>query len=273
MNVSKRFSPIRALAIAFAAALITCFMIVPAAFAASVYTNPNTNYEVVIEDNADLLTDAEEQMLASDMIPLTEYGNIGFHSIDSNASSTSSYARSYYHAAFGTQSGTVFLVDMDNREIFIFSDGANYKVITKSKADVITDNVYRFASKGDYYGCASSAFEQMQTLLEGNRIAQPMKYVSNALLAIILGLLINFIVIASLSKLKRANYLKVLEAAQIGFNATPPVAEFINETKRYDPVSSDSGGSSGGGGGGHSSGGGGGGGGGFSSGGGGGHRF
>ncbi|MBQ6454071.1 MAG: hypothetical protein IJJ14_06920, partial [Coriobacteriales bacterium] len=67
--MSKRFSPIHALTIALAAALITCLMLVPAAFAASVYTNPNTNYEVVIEDNADLLTDAEEQMLASDMIP------------------------------------------------------------------------------------------------------------------------------------------------------------------------------------------------------------
>ena len=269
--MSRRFSPVRAVAVA--AALITCVMVVPAAFATTVYTNPNTNYEAVIEDNADLLSPAEEQQLANDMVPLTDYGNIAFHSIDSNASTTSSYARSYYHAAFGTQSGTVFLVDMDNREIYIFSDGANYSVITKSKANVITDNVYRFASAGDYYGCASSAFSQMQTLLEGNRIAQPMKYVSNALLALILGLLINFIIIASVSKLKRANYLKVLEAAQISFNATAPVAEFVNETKRYDPISdSGGGGSSGGGsrggGGGFSSGGGG-----FSSGGGGGHRF
>lgn len=104
-------------------------------------TNEETNYRLLIEDDANLLNDSEETLLEETMMPLTKYGNIAFKSINSNSTSTSSYARSYYHNTFGTHSGTVFLIDMDNRVIYIFSDGANYKTITSAKANLITDNI------------------------------------------------------------------------------------------------------------------------------------
>lgn len=87
------------------------------------------------------------------------------------------------------------MIDMDNRNIWIHSNGAIYRTITKSYADTITDNVYTYASAQDYYGCASEAYTQMATLLAGRRIAQPMKYISNALLALIIALLINYFVV------------------------------------------------------------------------------
>jgi len=229
------------------------------------YQNPETGYEVLIEDDAALLTAEEISLLAETMEPITEYGNAAFKSTLSNPATTSSYASSFYKNKFGNTSGTLFVIDMDNRNIWIFSDGKVYRTITKAYANTITDNVYREASAARYFDCASGAFEQIYTLLEGGRVMQPMKYISNALLAVILALLINFAWICYFSRLKKPTSKELIRALENHLEYTPPTAVKTHETKIYSPQSSDSGGSSGG-----SSGGGGGG---SSSGGGGGHSF
>jgi len=224
-----------------------------------VYENPDTGYVVIIEDDARLLSEMEETELAKVMLPITVYGNVAFKSIDENGYSTKNYIEKYYHEQFGTRSGTVFLIDMDNRNIWIFSDGAVYKVITNSYADTITDNCYRYASKEAYYTCAAEVFAQIYTLLEGNRIAQPMKYISNTLLAMVLALLLNFFVVRRMSKVKYPGKRELKKGIISRYQFSNPNAEYIRTTKTYSPPSSSggSGGSSGGGGGGSSGGGGG----------------
>ena len=83
----------------------------------------NSKYELIIEDDANLLSSNEKQMLEEKMGPLLEYGNIDFKSIDNNPYSFAErYASNYYHSKFQTESGTLFLIDMDNREIYINSN-------------------------------------------------------------------------------------------------------------------------------------------------------
>lgn len=223
------------------------------------YTNPDSGYRLVIEDDANLLSDSEIEELKDDMMSLTEYGNIAFKSIDVNYTGTASYALNYYHNNFGTESGTLFLIDMDNRYIYIFSDGANYNIITTAKANIITDNVYKYASDGDYYKCASVAFSQMETILSGGKIAEPMRYISNFLIAITLAFFINFIIVLVNSSIKKAKDKEILANCVINFNIGAMHADKVGTHREYSPVESSSGGgSSGGGGGGGSSGGGGG---------------
>lgn len=157
-----------------------------------------------------------------------------------------------------------FLIDMDNRNIWIHSDGAVYKVITTSYANTITDNVYRYASAGDYYECAAKAYEQITDLLKGYKIAQPMKYINNILLALILALLLNYGAVSFFARLRKPGRKELLGSTVNHFSYTRPEVRFVRESRTYNPVSSSSrsGGSSGGGGGGGSR-----------SGGGGGHRF
>ena len=229
------------------------------------YVNEETNFKALIEDDANLLTDEEKTKLLDNMIPLTKYGHIAFKSIDSNYTSTEYYAREYYHTTFGTQSGTVFVIDMHNRNIFIFSDGNNYKVITTDKANIITDNIYTYATREEYYECASKAFRQMYTLLEGGKIAEPMRYISNMLISITLGAFISFGIVTNATKLKPARDNEILKNCDITFEAGNVNVRKSGQHRVYSPRSdSSSGGSSGGGGGG---------GGGGSSGGGGGHSF
>lgn len=243
--------------------LTACLAVGLPVHAEALYTNEETGYQVYIEDDADLLSREEELALAEQMQGITAYGNALFKSIDENNYSTDSFARSYYRECFGTDSGTMFLIDMDNRNIWIRNDGKISRVITDSYSDTITDNCYRYASRGEYYDCAAEAFKEIETLLKGQRIAQPMKYICNAFLAMIFALLITLGLARMMSGSSAPSRKELLKAAQHRFQLTDPRAAYTHTTKRYDPPS-DSGGSSSGGGGG---------GGGSSSGSGGGHSF
>lgn len=215
-----------------------------------------TGYQVVIEDDADLVASYEEALLAELMQEITVYGNVAFKTIDENDSSTESFIKNYYKSKFGSESGTVFLIDMDNRNIWIHSNGAIYRVITKSYANTITDNVYTYASDAEYFICAYEAFDQILTLLQGNKIAQPMKYISNAFLALILSLIITYFLVRLMSKSVKPSEKQLLEATRNGFKFENVEIVHTNTTKRYDPPSSGGGGGGsrggGGGGGGHS---------------------
>lgn len=225
-----------------------------------VYTNPETGYQVILEDEAELLTEDEREALSEQMRQITAYGNVAFVTIEENYRDTDDYAEACFRELFGRSSGTLFLIDMDNRNIWIYSDGAIYRVVTKGYANTITDNVYRYASRREYYECAAEAYQEIFTLLEGDRIAQPMKYISNVFLALILALFANFGVVSWMSRLRKPKNAELLSNSVKYFYVTEPTITYSHETKTYDPVSSGSGssGSSGGGGGGGHSGGGGG---------------
>ena len=223
--------------------------------------NDDTDHEIYIAGWAARHTHSEEDELRKLMEPITEHGHVAFVSIDTNPTySTEKYADEYYYDHFDLSSGTIFLIDMEERYIWIHSNGAIYRTVTDAYADTITDNCYRYASNDDYYKCAAKAFEQINTLLEGKAIAQPMKYISNALLAIVFALLINYFFVMFVSRGRKPSTSQLLNGIFSKVNVKNARTEFINQTKRYSPQSSGSsgGGRSGGGGGGGSRGGGGG---------------
>lgn len=235
----------------------------------SVWQNSQTGYEVYIDDWADLLTPSEETQLLEVMKEISAYGNVSFVSISENDYySTERYAEHYYYEHFEYDSGTLFLVDMDYRYLWIYSDGAIYDTVTISYANTITDNVYTYASDEDYYTCADTAFGQILRLLQGQRIAQPMKYISNALLALVLALLINYFFVMFVSRSKKATAKQLLSGTYTKVDIKNARADFIRQTRRHSPRNT--GGSGGGGSSSRSSGGGGGS---RGGGGGGGHRF
>jgi len=229
------------------------------------YINETTKYKVIIEDDVNLLTEEEINKLLDDMKPLTEYGNIAFKSISNNSTTTKAYASKYYKEKFGTSSGTLFLIDMDNRYIYIFSDGFNYKIITNNKAEIITDNVYKYASNKKYYECASKAFKQVNTLLNGGKIMEPMRYISNIFIAFTISFFINFLIVLFATKIKKAKTKEIIKNCDVKFDISNISAIKTGQHRVYSPIESSSSGGGGSSGGGFSGGG--------SSGGGGGHRF
>lgn len=233
----------------------------------SVYQNSDTGYTAYIDDEEDLLSRSEEENLLKKLVPLTQYGNVAFLSGRGEYSAAATI-RDFYNEVFYGKSGLIFFIDMENREIRIQSGGAFYRTISSDVANSITDNVYVFASNGDYYRTAAVAFSQVKAKMEGRFVATPMRWISNFFLAIFLGLLFNFTMLLMTWKQNRAGSKAVLGALRPNMILGNREVIMTNQTKvRLSSSSSRRGGRSGGGfsGGGRSGGG-------FSSGGGG-HRF
>ena len=241
----------------------------------SAFAEEESTYRVVIDDEADLLTGAEEAELTAVMEKVLPYGNAAFVSVNQNSTTTERLAEQKFLEFFGDTSGALLIIDMDNRYIQLIADGAVYKTVNRTRCNEITDNIYRYASQKDYYTCASKAFEQVVRLLEGGKVAAPFRYVTNAFLAVCLALIGNFAVMSLQRRKKVApeNALNVKVAVNTASSAVKTaivagvVLKMLSQRKTKHVESSGGGRSGGGfsGGGGHSGGG--------FSGGGGGHRF
>ena len=228
-----------------------------------------------IQDDADLLTAAEEEALYQDMLPICEYGTPLFWTTVETGDYEQLAKRYYVQKLGGGQSGTLFVINMAARQLTVMSDGAIYRVVTDGEAETVTDNVYRLAGREEYYACAQSVFQQIFALLQGEKIARPMKTVSNMLLALVLSLLGVYLYIRGRYEVKSENG-RDKTAMPLSVGAGAVFAAHVANThtrmlkQKKTNISSDSGHH---GGGGFSGGGGGGGGGGGFSGGGGSHGF
>ena len=236
--------------------LCVCVLDVHADDPLFIYDNPQTGYSVYINDAYDLLTEEEEANLLDDMIPITEYGNAGFVSCSNTETSTVQYSKNLYERLFGTDSGMLLVIDMGNRELYIKNNGKISDVVTNAYSLTISDNIYRYASKGLYYTCASTAYKQAYTLLQGGRIAQPMRYISAALVALIIALTLNYLILRFAASASKANAQEIIDAAKVDYRLRGAEAVHDHTSRVYSPVSRSSGGGGGsrGGGGGFSGG-------------------
>jgi uncharacterized protein len=83
-----------------------------------------------------------------------------------------------------------------------------------------------------------------------------MRYISAALLALVVGFLINYLFLRAVTSPNKAGQGEIIDAAKVDFILRNPDARYSHETKVYDPVRSSGGGGGGSrGGGGGSSGG------------------
>ncbi len=216
----------------------------------------STDYEMYLGDFEDLLTDEEEDKLLEKMEGITKYGGVAF--ITDSSDNAEQTAADYCYELFNNDSGIVFLIDMGERRIAIMSSGAIYKRVTNNYATLITDNIYNYAKNEDYLGCAMEGFSQILTLLEGGRIAAPMKHITNLLIALVLGLVLNFIYLWVAKKRVSAPEAEYMTAIAAGAVVGMASKDLISSHKtRHSSDSGSGGGFSGGGGGGGFSGGGG----------------
>ena len=214
---------------------------------AAEYDNDSTGYFACVDDSADILSDEEEQALLKDMEPITAYSSVMFYSTDDSGGDAQTCANSYFDEYIGDGSnGTVFLVDIEDRQLYIWSDGEALRVVTGSYGSTITDNVYQTAHEGDYYGSASEAFSQILSLWEGQKISTPMKNICNALIAVVLALFINIYIMLFVSRSQKASDRALLSNIVHHCNISNVTCEYSHTTKTYDPKTDTDGGSGGG---------------------------
>lgn len=154
------------------------------------------NYKIVISDEADLLSDGEKTDLIKEMKNVAEKCNVAFVSVNSNPyGSVETLAENYYRQYFGTDTGTLFAIDMDTRELYIFSDGDAFRKINSSKAYEITDRVYKLASKEQYFECAKKVYFEEYIILNGGFIFSPLRIITGCLFGISVSLIVCIIIV------------------------------------------------------------------------------
>ncbi len=207
--------------------------------------------DIVIDDQADLLTDDQEAKLRDEMSKLTEFGKVVFLTTDNNSGSATGYAQNFYSVKFSNNTdGVIFIIDMSNREIYFLSCGSLRNKLTNAKGRSITDNIYKYASRKEYYECASKAFSQAYTILTNGRIAEPMRFLSAFFVALTTSTFIGFAIAYLGFRLKRASLAEEMKNNKLSFAIRNFSAVKTGTHMVYSPVSESSGGSSGGGGGG-----------------------
>lgn len=113
-----------------------------------------------VYDLADLFTDEEEEQLSRQAQALSEEMKMEAVIVTAgeNSDSAQVFADGFYQEGnFGTgsdHSGILFLIDMENRELYISTSGAMIRYMTDSRINDVLDDVYHYASDSDYYGAA-----------------------------------------------------------------------------------------------------------------------
>ncbi len=161
-----------------------------------------------IDDEAGLLTDTQTEQLRSDFAELTAYMNAALVTTEQTEQTTSRFAERYAESRYGNLPAVLFFIDMGQREIYVYSNGSALKTITRADGRAITDNIYTLASRKDYYGCADAAFRQVLALLQGEKLARPVKHITNALIALLAAVLINYAFLAISRASKRSSVIK-----------------------------------------------------------------
>ena len=178
---------------------------------AYLYKNEQTGYAAIIFDEAELLTDEEEAELEEYLNRITPYATAIFVTSDTaHTSSISQHARDTLESICGSAgldgyTAIIFMIDMYSRKLYIYSGETANQTITNDFGATITDNTYTYATRGDYFGCAKETFTQIFKVLDGQRIAQPMRYITAALLAIFAGLAFSLILVRIKTKKIVAN--------------------------------------------------------------------
>jgi|GEM_PF-1156098 Beta-propeller domains of methanol dehydrogenase type len=165
----------------------------------------NAAFPITIEDNAELFSESEQAALRKYMEPLAELCPTALVTI-SNAEGMSheDSAEAAYDRIFPGRKGILFFIDMDHRSLRLQKGYENH-LLTTSKCNTIMDNVYRLASREEYFACAKEVFSEVTEVMGGRSIHEPMKHLSNALIALCLGLLTAFLAAMRENDVNRPN--------------------------------------------------------------------
>ena len=205
----------------------------------------DTNVYVI--DDADLLSSEEEAELQIYLESLSvDYNYMAITAEYNDYENTHALADAYYTDIYTMNDpGVVFIIDMDNRQIFLSGHGTAKKNLSDADALDVTDNIYNYASKGEYYSCFVKGFNQVNTLLNAGFILRPMRYIVAALLSIVFGFLLTFFWAMSENRKASARATDRMAAAVIA-GAAIGASAVIYDSKRTRHAS-DSGSSGGGG--------------------------
>ncbi len=118
------------------------------------------DYNVMIDDGAMLFTEEEEALIDGEAYSFATENNFSVAVVTTDnamGKSAMEFADDYYDSLIFSsgwpEDGMVFLIDMDNREIYVSCAGLCIDEYTDYELNLIVDSGYLYVSDGDYAGC------------------------------------------------------------------------------------------------------------------------
>lgn len=213
-----------------------------------------------VYDLADLLTDLEEDELfnlVNSYIEKTNYDLVIVTTNDNKKYSEVEYADDFYdYNLFGkneTRDGSLILIDMDNRKIYISTTGYAIKMYDDYRIEEIIDSGYDSLVEENYFDCLRAMIQEMQNEYEvgypdSNKnmeidengkpiyikhISYSLVFVISSIVTLIVSLILYF---KSRLKIKVGSTISYLKNS----NLTKREDKFINSSVTHTRISSDS---------------------------------
>lgn len=127
--------------------------------------------EIYVYDHADLLTVQEEEKLQNYADVMKDAWEMNFLIIttdDAEGKTSMEYADDFYDACFPEESeedGMAYLIDMDNREIYLSTSGIAIRYLTDDRIEHVLDLAFEYVAEGDYYGTFEVFFNESENYL------------------------------------------------------------------------------------------------------------
>ena len=109
--------------------------------------------QAVLEDRASLLSQEEKQNLEQQAKALAEdtgYDIMVISTDDAGGKEAMDYAEDFYMDHKNTLDGAAYLIDMDNREIYVATSGDMRYLLDDDRIEKILDDAYAYVSEGQY---------------------------------------------------------------------------------------------------------------------------
>lgn len=183
----------------------------------SILNTPAINASEKVYDFAEVLTDAEEELIYKQIEKFVNQTNIDLVivTIKSNpVESTKDYAHNFYNYNYFKNDGVLFLIDFDKSGIYMVTNGSAYELFPNSRMQPILKNIYNQILKKNFYGACSmfvnsiSGFVGIGEVTKGEDVVIDVdgtihknSIVIQALVIALIGTVIGMIILVSMNKM------------------------------------------------------------------------
>lgn len=152
---------------AVAVVMIVAEVIPPETVKASETGSQETHGKALVDDKADLLTpeaENEVQTRLRELAGVSGWTCFALTTADTGGKTAREYADDYVDQNAFEEDGVCFLIDMDNREIYLCTTGEAIRYLTDNRIEEVLDQGYPYVSSGDYGNCFTAMIESTQEM-------------------------------------------------------------------------------------------------------------